>query len=585
MAIAYDEANGLVIGGNCEYYLADSQHGVYMFNEDGPLRQLKYFLGQKNGSWLFGSEYDLTIPTFEYDPAATVDPDDKLWVFWTRVNYEDDEYYLMWDNDTTVFDLTDYITGPVQLKQELKRVARLTFAVASGHLFDPQNKNSTLSVSCMKGRKITLEFGEYSGGNRYFHNQGTFLIDETNMQYSRGGHPILKVLCRDLGWLWDKSEVVVTDHYSNVYPSAIIKDIVEEWGYITSDDYTIGQFEGRHTINHQWMDQTVDSMLTQILDHFFYNGMWDVDGKYTCRHVNLDKDVDHIYTSSDKIMSYSPDLSFSDFTNRVTVVGESDDFVEVLYDEEAITTLGGTVGWWGRLKDITVYYSEDQKRKARHPRLEVHQSLEEFVWIHEIFGKSGKEELSYEDPDDYYCVVTLTSPDLTNTFKILLALTLFLGALHLICWFSCGPFTFALTIVLGALLYLLASVAAYAYTVWARPVGKVKQTIQCTRNDTAMQHFIKNIVIEQKIEDPLASTVQQCCTVATGNLRLIKAQRSRIGFTKVAHLQDEITDMIQIPHPYSGEEMKVLITGITRTFERGRTMQDKIDGWRITADI
>jgi hypothetical protein len=74
--------------------------------------------------------------------------------------------------------------------------------------------------------------------------------------------------------------------------------------------------------------------------------------------------------------------------------------------------------------------------------------------------------------------------------------------------------------------------------------------------------------------------------VADYELSIVQAQRRQLDFTKLAHLQDEIGDAIQIVHPVSQENVKVFITKLTRKFSKperpgGRgAFTDKITGWR-----
>ena len=65
------------------------------------------------------------------------------------------------------------------------------------------------------------------------------------------------------------------------------------------------------------------------------------------------------------------------------------------------------------------------------------------------------------------------------------------------------------------------------------------------------------------------------------------AQRNRVKFDKIAHLQDEEGDTIVVPHPYGGEPMTVFITDLTRKFGipesagAGGGFTDSIDGWKV----
>jgi hypothetical protein len=68
---------------------------------------------------------------------------------------------------------------------------------------------------------------------------------------------------------------------------------------------------------------------------------------------------------------------------------------------------------------------------------------------------------------------------------------------------------------------------------------------------------------------------------------VVQLQRRRRKFTKVAHLQDEEGDTLQILHPHTGLPLKIFVTDITRKMmipdlEGGEGyFLDEIEGWRL----
>jgi hypothetical protein len=129
-------------------------------------------------------------------------------------------------------------------------------------------------------------------------------------------------------------------------------------------------------------------------------------------------------------------------------------------------------------------------------------------------------------------------------------------------------------------MYILAAMANYQYEIWARPLGRVKTTIQYEANDVEFQQKLNGEIITEEITDPLCNSVTECRRVAEGNIEMIKAQRSRIQFTKLGHLQDELLDKLKVYHPYSNEGMELLVVGLKRTYTKGQGVFDEIDGWR-----
>ena len=134
---------------------------------------------------------------------------------------------------------------------------------------------------------------------------------------------------------------------------------------------------------------------------------------------------------------------------------------------------------------------------------------------------------------------------------------------------------------------LLGCEANYSIDVYARPVGHEKQTFQSSAYDYDLIDELNGLTIEEVLDDPLCYDQSQCSRVANHELDIVMAQRKRIRFKKIAHLQDEITDVITVVHPYSGLSHNVMIANLTRTFEIPDTPQadvgffDSIEGWRL----
>ena len=108
----------------------------------------------------------------------------------------------------------------------------------------------------------------------------------------------------------------------------------------------------------------------------------------------------------------------------------------------------------------------------------------------------------------------------------------------------------------------------------------MKNKIQYEANDIELQEELNGEIITEEITDPLCNTVAECRRVAEGNLEMIKAQRRRVNFRKLTHLQDELMDKLKVYHPYSDEDMEILVVGLKRTYSKDAGVFDEIDGWR-----
>jgi hypothetical protein len=119
----------------------------------------------------------------------------------------------------------------------------------------------------------------------------------------------------------DDIEVVTTPHYEQ-YPESIIESIVTDFGGMVSGDVDLPLFDNRYVVWHQWMDTTVKKMVDQVCERFGYYPTISVDNKLTARRISDSNATDHS-TDVTKIIDFSPDDSFSNFINRVVVVGRT----------------------------------------------------------------------------------------------------------------------------------------------------------------------------------------------------------------------------------------------------------------------
>jgi hypothetical protein len=386
---------------------------------------------------------------------------------------------------------------------------------------------------------------------------------------------------------WENAEIVATEHYEMI-PENILADIISTWGGMVLEDVLIPSMEGSYEVWFQWLDTTVKKVVDTLSNRFGYFPTITVDNKFTVRKISNANTVDHIYPDTAMFVAFTPDDDFSDFTNRVTVTGESRDSVDVLYEEESVGSLFGTSGWWGNKQTFEVWYSEDHKRKAKNPRLMVIESVVPNSFILKLGG--GSESIVSIDADEFFCTVQVVVPDMSTvawTLGITVLVSGIAAALTGIYYPSAGWSVFlGWIIALSALLYVISGIVNWQYEIWARPYGKQRVGCSGQANDVDLQALL-NRVNEKKIDEPLAISTEQCQWLAEHELMITMMQRNRVNFDKIAHLQDEEGDTIVIPHPYSGKNMTVFVTDLTRSFhlpsgEGGEGgFMDSIEGWKV----
>lgn len=555
---------------------------LYMLPRNGTLDAAKCFTGEYTTSWAFG---DLETMIYGYEaskPALAVDGSDAVYTTWT--DSTNSETWVKWDKDGAELDCLPYLTGELSVTRSIDGSPnRLELTLSHGHLFDPANTNSILNFYLKKGNKATLRLGETVSTVDYYANQGSFLIREISTTYQKGTYPLAKVIAYDRRCLWDAHEVDVSA-LSETYPEDAIKSLVTAEMGDTTDDYDLPTFDGRFSFDAQWIDTRLKDIVEQIANRFGYFLTMDVDDKLTARLISDSNSIDHAYATTAKVVSFTPDDTFSDFVNRIVVTGESLNYTEVLYDEERITGKSGTIGWWGAKKDQKAWYSDDQSRRVRFPRLEVLESASSIT-----FQLSGdvRESISEIDEDDQYCVVEIDAPNLVPVLVSAIAIYFAGNKLGDVTVGIGGGYTIPYgRLIEGVGLYsalmVLGSMGNYQYEIYGRPVGYVRRSVSGQADDLDLQQRI-GVVVANKIEGFLTDTAARCMDVAEFELMIAKLQRRRAKLTKTAHLQDQVGDTITFPHPHTGNTVTMFVTDLKRRYlpTKGGHFLDDIEGWVI----
>lgn len=553
---------------------------LYMLPRAGVLNRAVYSIGD---SFTFGTPAPLITGNTVDKPQLAIDSGGSVWAFWNDTGITG-EASISWGKTGASLNALQYLTGELVVEWSIDGApARLTFSLSHGHLFDPSNSSSILNFYLEKGNVAALTFGELVSGVEYWENQGKYVVREIRLKYQRGTYPVAEVTCEDARSLWGMHQIAAVQS-TGLNPDDAIADIVTDHTALELTDIDLPTFDGEFEFDAQWLDSYLNDIVSDIAHRFQYFLYMDMDGLLTARKIDSAAAASNTYSDASKIIDYTPDDSFSDLVNRVTVTGQSEDDIEVMYAEERLAGLSGTFGWWGGRKDYTIYYSDDRSKRAKFPRLRVIDSSSSIMFS---LAGSVTEYISETDPYHKYCVVTIDAPNLTPI--LVGAIAGWVSAHYIpdkvastiagltIPWGRVIESTFLLVA-----LNVLGSVASYQYEVWGNPLGYVKRDYSASADDETLQQQI-GMVIEERQEGFLCHTQEQCQTVADFEMDLTMLQRKRVSFTKIAHLQDEVGDIISIPHPYTSQSLSVMIAGLKRKYlpENDGHFLDEIEGWRV----
>lgn len=575
--VAYDPSTEMLYGGGA---------GIEGVSLNGILSIPKYVdvVSQGGGSFSYGSPAQLVNSYESWRPAIVypVGSADAFY-FWTGVTTQGNDGIFQ-GQAAGAFRLDTLLAGGtgVTIKRSITgKPNTLEFSVVDGHLFDPHNRASLWSGKLVKGQLVVVEIGEVINGSEVLHPSGYFIITDTKVSYKRGAYPVMTVSCEDFRTFWKDMGVVATEAYEAM-PEFIVEDILATFGGVDSSDMDFPALAGGYIIQFQWLDSDVQKIVDTILNRFGYFCSMTPAGIVTARPISIYNPVDHSYDNDlTKVIDFTPDDSFSDFTNRVIVTGESQDFVEVLYEEEPVGMRTGTTGWWGGSEVQRVWYSDDHKRRCRVPRLEVIGANSPFSMAQPSLA------LTFIDVDELFCEVTVTNANLITEVAMVIIAMVATGTMCGMTKLVTGACFIAFVIELSVLFYLICQIGQYQYQIHAQPYGEERLGVQGQADDFDMQALIGRVV-EKKIDEPLCVSAQQCTEVANHELMIVMAQRKRATFSKIADLRDDEGDTISIAHPHSSDQISLFITDVTRTFtvpkdsnDENAGVFDQVEGWVI----
>ena len=594
--VVYNPTTRMIIAGHGNAYTT-AWSGVIMFSRDGYLRQSQYMIGTYASGWTWGAINPLVQGFIDYEASVCVDPNDSdLYAFWT--NKTGSELSIKWDKEMPAFDLSPYLAvgSAVERTSSIDPTtanwdASLSFQVAWGHLFDSSNSASLLRQYLSKGRKLTQQFGDKVSGVDYWEPVRVFTVsDDGEVTYQRPNYPLMDVKAETPRRRWEQIHMVASEYYQAT-PELIIADLLTNFAAIPSENISLGTWDGSAAIDYQWVDVFLSDAIDQIAYRFGYCIRDGADGVIQAVKISDAKTVDLAYGDNKAVLSVTPRNTNSSFINEWTVQCEERTFIEVLMAEEEAAELNASHRWNTGTKEYTVLYTQGNKI-YRNPRLEVVQSVSALAFA--LAGGCDETllDVSHTQADqslwDTYCVIKVSSPDLTIEFEAALAALVASFFLPDISLPLGGPtIPIGKYVALAAIficLNILAATGNFQYKVHGQPVVKVRRQLSATADDLALQAKLGQLLPDQPFQDPICGSEADCQVVANFRKMVAMGERARWACDKVTDLRNEDGDTLSVIHPMSGAAVTVFVTDLTTTFDRtsdtNGTFKQSMEGWR-----
>jgi hypothetical protein len=524
-------------------------------------------------SWSLGVEFGFSDGLFDSDMTPSADANGFSSIYTTTKNGVNSVNFQ--NNRSNLFDFGKYIATDYDIIIERSidnKPARFSFTLAPGHFFDEDNSSSLLRNYLKKGTKLTLRLGEKISGTDYWQAQGTFYVKNKNISYQKGTMPLMTVFCEDSRSLLEDMELITTAYYNGEYPETIIADILDSKGIV--DGVSIDYMDNRAPLYCNWTDSKIMDILLDLTNRYGYFLRCDNDNIFRVKKIDEHASVDHTYTNRNTIIEYSSDNNFSDYVNRVIVRGEERISRQIIYPEKEIQIKTGTIGWWQGTEEIKIPYSDDYSLQCLSPY-----PIMNYLSGNFLFGGGALRWELTADASNTFCTLKIIAPVLMTQLVAALGVALATNWIPVI-----GGAISAIGFV--EIFNILATVSNWSATIMAQPIGYVRAAVEGIADDADFQADIDRIVT-RTFEDCLAYTAAQCQAIADHEMMITRLQRKRVIVNKIAHLQDEEGDIIQIVHPISLENVKILITNITRRIripqktDQSSGMFDLVEGWVV----
>jgi len=505
----------------------------------------------------------------------------RLNAFWTRS--VSGVLNLRWDEDlSTEVDISSYVRSfEINMTDETgANTASVTLSDKDG-VFNPLNYNSLKYDYLLENNYIIISKGNAGGVTPAFKGY----IASGDSKYTRGNETLYTVKVYDRSKNWFKSKIT-SPFYEGQTVSAIVENIITTYGNLTAVDYDLPTISA--TIPKvQFIEEYIMDVLYKLYQAYQYFPYFDEAGILRARKVDYEASTDFTYYEEGtdtvdynkapafNLVEFNHTWSDDSFVNKVTVIGQTEETVETIFDEEFLGFLQGSAGWFSTVNSFTFYFSEDKTLYAVNPRLSVTDSCG-----NKFFG--GGESLSAAGSGKQLsCTVSQNVTNLTATLFALIAGSI----VWTILWgegFGVMAVYNGLAPVLAIALAVLGQISSFYYEIYAQPVGEAApESIEVTVEDAELiEKYGEEIVKE--IDNPFLETEAKCSDLAYFELNKASWFRYQPQLKILSNMAHQVQDILYVYNPVTKISYKMYIKEIRRTYVRGEEDVDQLTCGLIT---
>jgi len=545
-----DPGNAFYVDSSTNRFFVGGSGYLAIIDLDGSVKGGKLQVGTYSGSWSWATATSFTIDNTLSSLRAFLKTDSRWLIAYTR-DYTSGTYRLVWDQELgTTIDITQYVSNGAEVtyyEEDQPGEAELIVASPDG-LFDPSNPFSTYKNLLEEGSLLQIWSGDYVSSVAepilIFYGYITWGgVPGGEVSLERGTPEVFRIKAQDRSKIYRKSRITST-LYSTQSPETIVSLVAQTKLGIASGDIDL-PVTGKTLDTVQLVQEYPLEAFALLMQTAGYRPYFNGSGKLVATKLDPTASVDYTYANADCIKGIAIGWTDSGFPNRVTVIGQTIATHGIIYEEEFLSEIQGTAGWWGQDRDLQIWYSSDHVLKCATGtiRLEVVKSLKGGVI------KGGNEELT--TVEDNYCLIHQTVRNQLPMLLALVGIAMVAGK------------TFSMGFVVASQILILSQVGEYDYKIYGCPKGEdIPYNVWAQANDLVDIQKKDGQIVEKVIDNPWVSSETFAQDIADFEIERVEWLRKQLISEVSRNLLFEPGDIVQLYNVRYSTTPKMYVTKV-----------------------